>query len=116
MGRQKALRTEHVVLSRERAGKEDKLRELDARARDVQMLKFGQVINLEAIESDGVNKGAEELRDRIKSVEISQDRALTAMQAKLKQAKLDLKGATERSSDSLNTVANLFEQQHQLEN
>jgi len=114
--RQKALRTEHVVLGRDQAAKEDKLRELDARARDVQMLKFGQVINLEAIESVGVNKGAEELKDRIKSVEIAQDRALTAMQAKLKQSKLELKRATDESSKSLNTVASLFEQQHQLEN
>jgi len=114
--RQKALRTEHVVLGRDQAAKEDKLRELDARARDVQMLKFGQVINLEAIESVGVNKGAEELKERIKSVEVSQDRALQAMQAKLKQAKLDLKRATEQSSESLDTVATLFEQQHQLEN
>jgi len=114
--RQKALRTEHVVLGRDQAAKEDKLRELDARARDVQMLKFGQVINLEAIESVGVNKGAEELKERIKAVEGQQDRALQAMQAKLKQAKHDLKRATEQSSESLNTVATLFEQQHQLEN
>jgi len=98
------------------AGKEDKLRELDARACDVQMLKFGQVINLEAIESVGVNKGAEELRERIKRIEVSQDRALQAMQGKLKAAKLELKRVTDESSQSLNTVANLFEQQHQLEN
>ncbi|KAL1522827.1 hypothetical protein AB1Y20_017796 [Prymnesium parvum] len=114
--RQKALRTERNVLQRDQAAKEDKLRELDARARDVQMLKFGQVINLEAIESVGVNKGAEELKDRIKSLEIAQDQALQSMQAKLKQAKQELKRATEKSSESLNTVATLFEQQHHLEN
>ena len=60
--RQKALRTEHVTLHKEQAGKAEKLRELDARARDVQLLKFGQVIDLERIESVGINKAAEELK------------------------------------------------------
>ena len=53
----------------EQAGKGEKLRELDARARDVQLLKFGQVIDLERIESVGVNKAAEELREKIKGGE-----------------------------------------------
>lgn len=46
-----------------------------------------QVINLEAIESVGINKAAEELKEKIKLVEVSQDRAFQAMQSKLKQAK-----------------------------
>jgi len=113
--RQKVLRTEHKQLHANQSAKEEKLRELDARACDVQMLKFGQVVDLDAIESVGVNKGAEDLKERIKRVEVSQDRALQAMQAKLKRAKLELKRATDQSSASLNAVANLFEQQHQLE-
>lgn len=46
-----------------------------------------QVINLEAIESVGINKAAEELKEKIKLVEVSQDRAFQTMQSKLKQAK-----------------------------
>ena len=113
--RQKALRTEHVVLHREQAAKAEKLRELDARARDVQMLKFGQVINLEAIEAVSVNKGADELRERIRAVEKTQSRALYGWQNKLMNAKAELKAVTNESSDSLNTVATLFERQHALE-
>ena len=74
--RQKALRTEHVTLHREQSSKGERLRELDARARDVQLLKFGQVIDLERIESVGVNKAAEELKERIKKVETTQEAAL----------------------------------------
>ena len=113
--RQKALRTEHVTLHREQAVKQEKLRELDARLRDVQMLKFGQVIDLERIESVGVNKVAEELEARIVTVERSQQAALAAWQDKLKKAKTELKDATDQSTTSLNTVAALFERQHALE-
>ena len=61
--RQKVLRNEHVTLHREQNVKQGNLRELDARLTDVQMLKFGQVIDLERIESVGVNKAAEELTE-----------------------------------------------------
>ena len=40
---QKALKREHLQLLRDRKAKEVKIDELEARAHDVQMLKFGQV-------------------------------------------------------------------------
>ena len=111
----KALRAENGVLQREQGGKAEKLRDLEARAYDVQMLKFGQVINLEAIESVSVNKGAEELKDRVQLLEAQQQRQLKQLHAKLRQAKLELKAATEASTASLNSVASLFERQQKLE-
>ncbi len=113
--RQKSLRIEHVSLVKAQGVKAERLRELDARARDVQMLKFGQIIDLERIESVGVNKGAEELNEKIRRVEATQEAAIGQMHEKLKQAKFDLKVATEESTQSLNTVAGLFERQHALE-
>ena len=79
------------------------------------MLKFGQVINLEAIESVSVNKGAEDLKDRVQLLEAQQQRQLKQLHAKLRQAKLELKAATEASTASLNSVASLFERQQKLE-
>ena len=113
--RQKALRTEHVTLHKEQSSKGEKLRELDARARDVQLLKFGQEIDLERIESVGVNKAAEELKVRIGKVETTQEAALQGWLGKLKGVKQSLKDATEKSTASLNKVASLFERQHALE-
>ena len=51
--------------SAEGATRAERNRELGARARDVQMLKFGQLIDLERLEATGVNKPAEELREKI---------------------------------------------------
>jgi len=113
--RQKQLRTEHVSLHKEQSSKGEKLRELEARARDVQLLKFGQVIDLERIESVGVNKAAEELKVRIAKVEATQEQALQGWLGKLKGVKQGLKEATEKSTTSLNKVASLFERQHALE-
>jgi hypothetical protein len=113
--RQKTLRIEHVSLKKELAAKAEKLDELDARARDVQMLKFGQLIDLERIESVGVNKAAEELRERAKAIETSQMATLRSWQEQVKSTKTALKEVTEESTTSLNTVASLFERQHALE-
>ena len=81
----------------------------------MQLLKFGQVIDLERIESVGVNKAAEELKVRIAKVEATQEQALQGWLGKLKGVKLGLKDATEKSTASLNKVASLFERQHALE-
>jgi len=113
--RQKSLRKEHVELHKAQAVKSQRLRELDARAVDVQMLKFGQIIDLERIESVGVNKAAEDLEAKIRKVEASQEAALQQLHEKLKQTKMELKRATDESTTSLNTVASLFERQHALE-
>jgi hypothetical protein len=43
---QKLLRKQHLQLLKNKKAKETRLKELEARARDVQMLKFGQVRHL----------------------------------------------------------------------
>ena len=59
---QRDLRREHVQLQRTRKERQAKIVDLEKRAVEVQMLKFGQLIDLEALDRAGmVNKGAEEL-------------------------------------------------------
>ena len=72
-----------------------------------------QVIDLERIEP--ASTSAEELRERIKKIEATQQQALQTWHGKLRAAKLTLKEATEESTASLNKVASLFERQHTLE-
>ncbi|KAJ3110144.1 Cilia- and flagella-associated protein 44 [Phlyctochytrium bullatum] len=61
----KELRKMHVALVKSRKEKQLKLAELDMRATDVQMLKFGKIIDLEKLERMGVNKNADELREKL---------------------------------------------------
>jgi len=113
--KQKALRLEHVALQKEQAAKAERVREFEARAYDVQMLKFGQVIDLEALDSAGVNKSAEELKARIGELEKKQAKVVCTWQGKLKGAKNSLRVATEESTSKLNQVSALFERQQSLE-
>jgi len=98
-----------------RRQKNEKLQELDARARDVQMLKFGRLVDLERIERVGINKGADDLRNRIRAIEHTQQNSLLAWQEALGKSKLALQKTTEESTRSLSIVASLFERQHGLE-
>ena len=55
----------HVSLNKSRKEKQQKILELEARATDVQMLKFGQMIDLEKLERMGINRNADEIREKI---------------------------------------------------
>jgi hypothetical protein len=113
--RQKALRVEHATMLREQAALEARAEDHAGRLRDVQMLKFGQMVDIEALDAVGVNKTAEEVRRRIAAVEAKQADELRAMRSALASAKLELKRATEQSTAKLNAVATLFERQQKLE-
>ena len=52
----KALRAENGVLRREQGGKAEKLRDLEERAYDVQMLKFGQVTSPPPPRPSGISR------------------------------------------------------------
>ena len=62
----KALRKEFLNFKKDKETKKLHNKELDEKCSEVQMLKFGQVINLETLEQMSVNKTAEELKERLK--------------------------------------------------
>ncbi|KAJ1483700.1 hypothetical protein T484DRAFT_1949413 [Baffinella frigidus] len=112
---QKQLRREHVQLTKSKKVKESRLRELEARARDVQMLKFGQEVDLEVLEKMSVNKIAEELKVQLKALEMSNAKELKAWQAQMEEAAVELAAATKHNTDKLQRVAELTSAQHRLE-
>jgi hypothetical protein len=52
------------------------LAELEKRAYNVQMLKFGQIIDLEKLERMGINKAADELRDKLQKEDVKRSKEL----------------------------------------
>lgn len=114
--RQKDLRRKKELLAKERKGKIARNLELDARAVDVQLLKFGQQVDLDALSNYTVNKGAEELREKVLLLDHKQQRALSQLDARVKQAKADLVRSTQASTAALERVATLLATQAQLEN
>lgn len=64
---QKELRRQHTQLKSDKEAKQVHLAGLNAKCRDVQLLKFGQVIDVALLDTIGVrNKGADELREALK--------------------------------------------------
>ncbi len=59
------LKKQHVSFNKSKKEKELRVAELTAKARDVQMLKFGQIVDLEKLEKLGVNKAADELKEKL---------------------------------------------------
>jgi chromosome segregation ATPase len=64
---QKELRRQHHQLQADKAAKQGHLAELSAKCRDVQLLKFGQVIDVALLDTIGIrNRAADELREAFK--------------------------------------------------
>lgn len=64
---QKQLQHQHGQLHADQTAKQTHLSELNDRCRDVQMLKFGQVIDVSLLDTIGVrNKGTEVLKETLK--------------------------------------------------
>lgn len=58
----------YATTQEDKASKEEHLAELTAHCTDVQMLKFGQVVDVSMLDTIGLrNKGADELREVLKA-------------------------------------------------
>ncbi len=59
--------------------------ELEARAHDVQMLKFGQEVDMELLDALGASRGTEELRAELARQEAQHAKELAEWDAKIAQ-------------------------------
>ncbi|KAK9811670.1 hypothetical protein WJX72_008037 [[Myrmecia] bisecta] len=112
---QQELKREHIQLLRDLRTKQQKVAELEARAVDVQMLKFGQIIDLDVLDRVGSTKGAEDLRQQLKQQEAQQAKELTEWDNKVKARTDELAALTRENTSCLTAVANLTRVQKSLE-
>ena len=111
----KTLKKEHLQLLKDRKTKEDKVKELEAKAHDVQMLKFGQVIDLDLLDKVGASKGTEELKEQLKLQEQRYTVELKEWDAKIDQRTDELMALTEDNTRCLQAVTDLTSSQRKLE-
>ena len=112
---QKELRKEHVQLNRDKRAKEAKIVELEKKAKDVQMLKFGQIIDLDVLDRLGTNKGSEDLKETLKKQEAQQNRELKDWDRKIEVAVQRLASLTHENTFHLNQISELTAKQKMLE-
>ncbi|RKO93288.1 hypothetical protein BDK51DRAFT_14775, partial [Blyttiomyces helicus] len=111
----KELRKMHVSLIKSKKEKQFKLLELEARAHDVQMLKFGQIIDLEKLERMGINKNADEMREKLQKEDIRRMRELQECEGKINIVKERLTEVTRENTDKLEKLVALTESKQRLE-
>jgi len=112
---QRELKKEHMQLARGRQEKERRIAELETKARDVQMLKFGQLINLSLLDKAGVNKAAEELKDQLKLQEARQARELKEAENVIRSKRHEFATLMRENTGCLEQVAGLTRAQRELE-
>jgi predicted nuclease with TOPRIM domain len=88
---------------------------LETKSIEVQLLKFGQVINLESLEQKTVNKRAEELKDKMKKENTDRMKDLEELDVEIKNIKKQFAIATIENTDLLQQLATLSRSQYQLE-
>jgi len=113
--KQKDLRGDHNRLQRDKKLKEARIADLEGRAKQVQMLKFGQEIDLEVLDRMGSNKGAEDLKEQLKQQEYEHGREVREWSRQIDQSKMDLSKLVAENTECLNAVAELTTTQKKLE-
>ena len=109
------LKKNHVTLNKSKKDKELKIQELTSRALDVQMLKFGRTIDLEKLEKLGVNRNAEELKEKITREEAKRSAELAQWDSKIARLKEDLTSVTKENTVRLQALGDLVENRKKLE-
>ena len=73
------LKKLHVSFNKSKKEKEQRVSELTAKNRDVQMLKFGQIVDLEKLEKLGANRVADEVKEKLQKEDIQRIREIAEM-------------------------------------
>ncbi|KAI9094906.1 hypothetical protein DFS34DRAFT_227574 [Phlyctochytrium arcticum] len=111
----KELRKMHVGLIKSRKEKLQKLQELEARATDVQMLKFGQIIDLEKVERMGVNKSADELREKLAKEDAKRLKEVEIIEAEIERLREAFIEVTRENTLRLESLVDLTDTRQKLE-
>jgi len=111
----KELKKEHLQLLKDKAAKDQRVAELEGRAHDVQMLKFGQIINLDLLDTIGASRGTEELKEEIRKQEEAYTKELAEWDKKIAERTNELMALTAENTRALNAVSEMTAAQRGLE-
>ncbi|KAJ3323577.1 Cilia- and flagella-associated protein 44 [Boothiomyces sp. JEL0866] len=109
------LRKHHVSFNKSRKEKQQKVAELSERARDVQMLKFGQIVDLEKLERLSVNKTADELKEKLQKEDLRRLKEVAEVDHKIRDEKEKLISVIKENTNKLENLVDLQRQKSNLE-
>merc|ERR1712203_1155857 len=88
------LQREFRVRRKEKIQAMQTIEDLQAKFQDIQMLKFGQTVDLDLIERSAPNKYVQELQEKVSEAEVEHRRRLADMEKKIERQKKELAKVT----------------------
>ncbi|GMH39549.1 hypothetical protein BSKO_07447 [Bryopsis sp. KO-2023] len=113
--KQRELRKDYVQLTRDKKLKEGKIEELETRMYDVQLLKFGQVIDLDLLDRVQMSQGTGEIKEQVRLQEKKLARELAQWDRKIMIRTEELAAVTSDNTKCLNTISDLTRFQMNIE-
>jgi len=89
--------------------------ELRAKYEEVQMLKFGRMVDLDRLEKMADNRQADVLKAKVRQTEVKQMKELSDLDSVIKDTQHEFAAATRENTIRLQRLADLTDQQHSLE-
>ncbi|CAM6106313.1 unnamed protein product [Calypogeia fissa] len=111
------LRKEHQVLMREKKTEEEKTNTIEARCIEVQMLKFGQTVEMSVLDaiSKDLRKDTVQLKERLRTQEATHTAEIIRWNKKIDVASDDLRFCTKDNAAVLHVIADIKTKQNKLE-
>eukprot|EP00931_Biecheleriopsis_adriatica_P072873 TRINITY_DN47261_c0_g1_i1.p1 TRINITY_DN47261_c0_g1~~TRINITY_DN47261_c0_g1_i1.p1 ORF type:complete len:1243 (-),score=428.26 TRINITY_DN47261_c0_g1_i1:43-3222(-) len=118
----KEVKARHKQLQRDfRVRQKDKkvalhhIEDLQAKFQDIQMLKFGQIVDLDLIERSAPNKYIQELHEKVLQAEAEARRRLTEWDKKIEKQKKELAKITQDNTSLMEQIVSMGYSQMQLD-
>ncbi|KAJ9448631.1 hypothetical protein DIPPA_70151 [Diplonema papillatum] len=106
---------QHSQLSKEKRATEAFVKEWEQKVYEVQLLKFGQRVDLESLEDVSVDRQTEELKEKLRQEEARWERAMRVQGQALKKMKELQQNVIARNSELLKELGELQQEQQFLE-
>ncbi|XP_064412807.1 cilia- and flagella-associated protein 44 [Latimeria chalumnae] len=104
----KEARHQHVQLIRDRRELEAKIKILEEMCREMMMMKFGRVVDLEALQTLSVNRTLEDLRERLQLCEMDSCREIAQWEDKISVLKELLRDVVREHTHKLEQMNSLL--------
>lgn len=111
----KDLHKEQSKLQKDNKLKQETITASNKKCEDLQMLKFGRLIDIGALDKASVSKNVAGLKKKVEHEEIKNDRELRSFKDQNQKLKLDMLHATEKNTTLLEQIAQQSQKQFKLE-
>merc|ERR1711964_357336 len=91
------------------------IEDLQTKFQDIQMLKFGQIVDLDLIERSAPNKYVQELQERVNAAERESRARLAAWEKKIEKQRKDLVKVTADNTSLMDQIVSMGYSQMQLD-